>query len=223
MSIEEYFGDWLKVIDRQELMKTVNNLNKLYGSKSIMPAYKDIFKAFTLCSLNDLKVIMLGYDPYPQKDVATGILFGNKEGTENISPSLEVIKKAAIEYTMAYRPVLFDITLESWAKQGILMLNSALTVETNKTGSHTMLWRPFISKLIENIGKFNTGIVYVLFGSNAQTFEPYINKQFNHILKVHHPSYYARTETDFPLSVFFAVNELLMQKYGTPINWCEYL
>ena len=220
MTLEEYFGDWVKVIDRTLLTKTINSVNCLYATKRVMPDYSDIFKAFTLTSLHDLKVVFLGQDPYPQKNVATGLLFGNK--CVPLSPSLEVIKEAAINYEVPHNPYTFDITLESWAKQGILMLNSALTVEVNRVGSHTMIWRPFIAKLLENISAISPGIIYVLFGSQAQTFTPYINSN-NTIIKVPHPAYYARTGTKMPYSVFTEVNRICKEKFGESIQWFTYV
>lgn len=220
MTLEEYFGDWVKVIDIPLLNKTVNTLNYLYSKKSIMPEYNNIFKAFTLTSLSNLKVVFIGQDPYPQKDVATGLLFGNK--CVPLSPSLEVIKEAAINYELPHNPYTFDITLESWAKQGILMINSALTVEVNKVGSHTMLWRPFIAKLLENISSINPGVMYVLFGSQAQTFEPYIGKN-NVILKVPHPAYFARTNTKMPYSIFIDIKDFVKNNYGEDIQFFTYI
>lgn len=161
--------------------------------------------------------------PYPQKGVATGVLFGNKKGTLELSTSLEVIKEACINYEIPHPPIKFDETLESWGKQGILMLNSALTCEMNKVGSHTMLWRSFISKLLQNLSNKEPGLVYVLFGDQAQTFEPYINKRLSNIIKVHHPSYYSRTHTKMPYWVFTELNKLMKSNYGTTIKWYEEL
>lgn len=221
MELSEYFGDWLTVIDVNELNKVVAKLNTVYQVKPVVPDYKDIFKAFTLCSRHDCKIVFLGQDPYPQKGVATGVLFGNKEGTTELSPSLEVVKEAAINYEIPHPPLKFDITLESWARQGILMLNSALTCEMSKAGSHVMLWRPFMSKLLQNLSNTETGLVYVLFGEQAQTFEPYINKKVNSIIKVHHPAYYARTHTKMPYWVFTELNKLMRDTYGIPIKWYD--
>lgn len=219
MSIDEYFGDWLKVIDREELDKVVSRVYDLYQTKLVVPAFEDIFKAFTLCTLHDCKMVFLGQDPYPQKGVATGVLFGNKEGTE-LSPSLEVIKEACINFERPHNyPITFDQTLESWGRQGILMLNSALTCEMNRIGSHTMLWRPFISKLVYNISKYDWSTIFVLFGSQAATFEPYIKSQY--VFKVQHPAYFARTGQKMPYSVFTDLNKLLVGMYGTPIQWYE--
>ena len=160
--------------------------------------------------------------PYPQKGVATGILFGNdKEVTkENLSPSLKIVKEACINYEIPHNSIIFDQTLESWAKQGILMINSALTVEMNKVGSHVMLWRPFISKLLKNLSDNNTAIVYVLFGRQAQTFKPYIGK-FNHIIEVEHPAYFARTNTKMPSELFRNVSNLVKGIYGVLIEWYQ--
>lgn len=161
--------------------------------------------------------------PYPQKGVATGILFGNdKEVTEeNLSPSLKIVKEACINYEIPHNSIIFDQTLESWAKQGILMINSALTVEMNKVGSHVMLWRPFISKLLKNLSDNNTAGVYVLFGRQAQTFKPYINDRFNHIIEIEHPAYFARSGTKMPHQLFVDISNKVKEIYGVPIKWYE--
>lgn len=219
MTLEEYFGDWIKVIDKVELNKVIF---KLKSMSNYTPNMSNIFKAFELCKYNDMKVIFLGYDPYPQKGVATGILFGNSKETkeEDLSPYLKIVRDAAVDLHVPHNSIIFDQTLESWAKQGIFMINSALTVEINKVGSHTMLWRPFISKLLRNISNINTGIIYVLFGKQAQTFKPYIGK-FNHIIEIGHPAYFARTNTKMPSELFRNVSNLVKGIYGVPIEWYQ--
>ena len=221
MTIEEYFGEWMRAIDKRSLEEVLNKLGPEYKRKPICPAQNKVFRAFELCPYNDLKVVMLGQDPYPQKGVATGILFGNDKevAEENLSPSLQVIKEAAINFEIPHNCIIFDQTLESWAKQGILMINSALTVEMNEVGSHAMLWRPFISKLLKNLSDNNTVTVYVLFGRQARTFKPYINGKFNHIIEVEHPAYFARTNTKMPYGVFKSVSNLVEGIYGVPIEW----
>lgn len=218
MTREEYFGRWVRVIDNVEMEKVLNSIRTIRSDK-LCPAYSDIFKAFNVCPYDNCKVVFLGYDPYPQPGVATGICFGNKPGTTTLSPSLEVIKEGCINHEIPHGPIEFDETLESWARQGILMLNSALTCETGRTGSHTMLWRPFIAKLLKNLSKYETGIIYVLFGSKAQTFKPYINNKYNDIIEVEHPAYYARTNQIMPHNVFSDINSLLKSKYNTTIEW----
>lgn len=221
MTFNEYLGKWSEVINKRVLNIILSKLELEYKTKLICPMQRDVFKAFKLCSYDELKVVMVGQDPYPQKGVATGILFGNKKETrnENLSPSLQVIRKTIIDLENSDNCITFDPTLENWAKQGILMLNSALTVEMNKVGSHTMLWRPFISDLLQKLSNSRTGIIYVLFGRQAQTFKPYINKQFNTVLEEKHPAYFARTGEKMPDTIFKEVNELIRNKYKIPIIW----
>lgn len=223
MTLDEYFGDWMKVIDRAELNNAMSKVSMEYMRKPVCPNQPDVFRAFELCPLKDLKVVMLGQDPYPQKGVATGILFGNRSDTdeEDLSPSLKVVKEAAINFEVPHYCVTFDNTLESWARQGILMINSALTVEMNRVGSHVMIWRPFIAKLLKNLSDYNTAVVYVLFGRQAQTFKPYINSRFNHIIEVEHPAYFARNNTRMPHQLFIDISNKVKDIYGVPIEWYQ--
>lgn len=221
MKLEEYFGRWMRIIDKKELLAILSKLEIEYKRKPICPMQGDVFKAFKLCPYDNLKVVMLGQGPYPQKGVATGLLFGNKKEVdeENLSPSLQIVKEAAINLEIPHKSIIFDQTLESWAKQGILMINTALTVEMNRIGSHVMLWRPFVANLLKKLSENETGIIYVLFGKQAQTFKPYINKQFNIILEENHPAYFARTETKMSSTVFNQISKLTKDKYGIPITW----
>ena len=157
--------------------------------------------------------------PYPQKDVATGILFGNRKEAVELSPSLNIIKDAVVNLEVPHNIINFDQTLESWESQGILLLNSALTVEMNRIGSHAMIWRPFIFCFLNNLSKRVPGLIYVLFGRQAQTFEPYINKRFNTIFKIEHPAYFARIKKDMPHKFFNDISKCYEGIYGYPIKW----
>ena len=223
MTLDEYFGDWMKVIDRAELNNVMVKVGQEYKRKPICPAQPDVFKAFRLCSLKNLKIVMLLQDPYPQKGVATGLALANNSKIldSKLSPSLKVIKEAVINFEVPKNSCIFDPTLESWAKQGILMLNSALTVEMNKVGSHVMIWRPFIIALLKHLSECETGIIYVLFGRQAQTFKPYINSRFNHIIEIEHPAYFARSGTKMPHQLFIDISNRVKGIYGVPIKWYE--
>ena len=219
MTIDEYFGDWMKVLDRAETMKIMGWL-KSVNPNILCPALPDIFRAFKLCSYNRCRVIFIGQDPYPQKGVATGILFGNSKDTpeDKLSPSLDVIKEAAINFEIPHNLLTFDNSLESWARQGILMINSALTCEVNRIGSHTNIWRPFVSKLVRNLSDKRTGLIYILFGKDAQSLKPYINAKYNDIIETQHPAYFARTKQKMPYSVFKQMNDILYGRYGEKIT-----
>lgn len=134
--------------------------------------------------------------PYPQKEVATGILFANKENTpeDKLSPSLRIIKSSFLKYLhISEKDITFDPTLTYIAKQGVLMINSALTVEMNNPGSHTLIWRPFTSRLFRNLSNMNNRIIFVLFGKQAGTFRPYINSK-NPCIEVPHPAFFMRMD-----------------------------
>lgn len=203
MTVEEYFGDWLEVIDREELAKMTSWI-KIQNPNTLCPAPRNIFRAFRMCSLKDCKVVMIGQDPYPQKGVATGVLFGNDKDTPKISPSLEVVRRAAMNGETG----IFDITMESWAKQGVLMINSALTCEVDNVGSHYDMWKPFVYKLIKNISKKKPDVIFVLFGSQAQILKKVIVGQ-QPILEAKHPAYFARFGRPMPPDVFIEMNEIL--------------
>lgn len=220
MTIEEYFGDWMKVLDKTETMKIMGWL-KTVNPNTLCPALPNVFRAFKLCPYNKCKAVFVGQDPFPQKGVATGILFGNSKDTpeDKLSPSLQVVKESAINYEIPHNPLVFDNTLESWAKQGILMINSALTCEVNRVGSHVNEWRPFVSKLLKNLSTREAGIIYVLFGRQAQTFKSYIDGRYNDIIEIEHPAFFARTNQIMPYSVFEKINNLLYFKYREKIEW----
>ena len=219
MTIDEYFGDWMKVLDRNETMKIMGWLRSINQS-TLCPNIKDVFKAFKLCPYNKCRVIFVGQDPYPQRGVAQGVLFGNSSDTpENkLSSSLQIIKESVINFEIPHNLITFDPTLESWAKQGILMINSALTTEVGKIGVHMMKWRPFMITFLKQMSMINTGIIYVLFGSQAQILEPYISKN-NYVLKIEHPAYFARTNKKMPYHIWKDINKILYDLYGERIEW----
>ena len=221
MTIQEYFGDWSKVIDLTEADRIIRKLSA--SNHTICPQLKDIFRAFTLCPFNSLRVVVLGLDPYNNlkegRPVATGLAFANSPDTTELSPSLEVLKESVINYTIPHRTIIFDPSLEKWETQGVLLLNSALSCEVGKVGSHTLLWRPFIKSLLINLSKYHTGIVYILMGTVAQSFEVYINKQFNYVVHIRHPSWYARNRTRMPSDIWNEVNSILISQNGNGIEW----
>ena len=219
MTIDEYFGDWMKVLDRNETMKIMGWLRSINQS-TLCPNIKDVFKAFKLCPYNKCRVVFIGQDPYPQRGVAQGVLFGNSSDTpeDKLSPSLQIIKESVINFEIPHNLITFDPTLESWAKQGILMINSALTTEVGKIGVHMMKWRPFMIAFLKQMSMINPGIIYVLFGSQAQILEPYISKN-NYVLKIEHPAYFARTNKKMPYHIWKDINRILYDLYGERIEW----
>lgn len=222
MTIEEYFGDWSRVIDLSEANNIMLRLKAL--KQPICPKLVDVFKCFRLCKLHDLRVVIIGQDPYPNyvdgHPVATGLAFANSSDTteENYSPSLKVLIDSFMDFSSPQELINFDPSLESWEKQGVLLLNTALSCLKDRVGSHTLLWRPFITSFLSNLSKATTGIVYVLMGNDAQSLEPYINEEFNYILKAKHPSYYARKHVSMP-NMWSRIDQILINLNGYRIKW----
>lgn len=223
MTAQEFFGEWYKCLNQEELDKVVAKVREEYRKGKVYPDFKDIFAAFKYCDYNNLKVVFIGMDPYPD-GAATGIAFANaKEGNHyrymypntKLSPSLQVIKNCLEQnYTPKY---MFDTTLHRWEQQGVLLLNSSLTVAANKPGSHTMLWRKFMCEFLKKLSEWQTGIVYVLMGEQAKSFKPYIGP-FNDIIVCKHPAYYARTGEPMP-NIFGQIDKLTWDKNKLKILW----
>lgn len=220
MTLEDYFGGWLKVIDAKELNRVVSEVNKLPRT-TLCPEYNNIFRAFNVCPYKDLRVVIIGQDPYSQKGVATGILFGNKKDTKVLSPSLRIIREACINFEIPHNNIIFDPTLESWAKQGMLMINATLTTEVGSVGIHTTLWRPFMTKLLKNLSKYNHGIIYMLFGEEAKTLKPYIDSKLNYILEEKHPAYYSRCGIKMPSIIFEEAVRISSDLNKEPVRFYE--
>lgn len=218
MTKEEYFGGWITILPAKEMQEAINKVSPI--KDKICPDYKNIFKAFNKCPYEKLKLIILSQDPYFQKHTATGLAFANFNNTpeEQLSPSLRVIKESVINYEIPHNLITFASELEEWAEQGVLLLNTALTCEVNKPGSHSLLWRPFICKLIKNICDYNSGIVWLLLGNTAQSFKPYINKN-QHIIEAKHPSFYARNNEKMPYNIWHNINKILIGLDGYGITF----
>lgn len=216
MADVNYAKSWRRVVDSKEASRILAELSTMTNFE---PSVKDIFNAFKLCDYNNLKCIILGMDPYPQKGIATGLAFANKD--DLVSPSLEIIRNSF--YLDPVENALFDPTLNHWAQQGVLLLNSALTVEIGKPGSHSMLWRNFTINFLKKLSEYNPGLVYIILGKQAETFLPYINKNVNHILIDKHPSYYVRVKEQMSNRVFKEANQILRANTGETIEWLKHI
>lgn len=218
MTKEEYFGDWMTVLPIKEMQEAISKVNPIRDR--ICPDYKNIFKAFYKCPYRELRLVILGQYPYFQRNKATGLAFANFNSTpENqLSPSLQVIKESIINYEIPHNLITFAPELEEWAEQGVLLLNTALTCEVNKLGSHNLLWRPFICQLIKNICDYNIGIVWLLLGNSAQSFKPYINKH-QYIIEAKHPSFCAKNHEKLPYYIWHNINKILIGLNGYGITF----
>lgn len=170
--------------------------------------------------------VILGQDPYPQKGAPTGIAFANSleyVDKNGISPSLSVIKKSLKQMffedtgCLIY-PKPFDTTLEHWIGQGILPINSALTVEPGKPGSHSLIWAKPMGEIITRITEEYPDLCWILLGSQAAVFRHFI-PYTSLVLFDNHPSYYSRQGKDMPVRVWREAKEYCMEHFGKEIHW----
>lgn len=203
--------------------KLGNFINKEYKNNNCYPSKKDIFKIFHKLSPVDARIVILGQDPYPQKDVATGLSFGIREDNLVIPPSLKIIKSEVFDDVYPDKFIdTFDYTLESWVNQGVFLLNTALTVRENEPESHSYMWEEF-TKTVISILNTHPGKIFLLWGKHAQSYQYLINERMHYILTAAHPAseVYKRGAGFFDCKHFSKVNEIIEKNNGIEykINW----
>lgn len=172
----------------------MNKVAQHYNSANVFPDRRNIFRAFRVCPPENLKVIILGQDPYHDvtatedgyQPKATGLAFANPETSPGLNPSLRIIKRR-VEHDFSTVELYFDKTFMDWAKQGVLLLNTALTVEQGKPGSHTELWEIWTKKALLLMPKAKA----FLWGAKAAGFSPFFSRG-SEVLICEHPAYAAR-------------------------------
>ena len=188
-----------------------------YAGNQIFPAGRNVFRAFDLCPVEKLKVVILGQDPYHGYGQANGLCFSVSPEVP-YPPSLINIFKEVASCGYTQRPENGD--LERWAKQGVLMLNSVLTVRAHNAASHAGKgWEMFTDAVIAKINGCKSGVVYMLWGSYAQKKAAFVDSANNLILKAVHPSPLSAFRGFFGCGHFRKANEYLMEKTGQCIDW----
>jgi uracil-DNA glycosylase len=187
-----------------------------YQAKNVYPPAKDIFRAFDLCSFNSVKVVIVGQDPYHGPNQANGLSFSVNNGIP-LPPSLKNIFQE-ISNDLKITP-LPSGDLTRWATQGVLMLNSVLTVLAGKPASHAGIgWEAFTDAVIQTLNTKRTHLVYMLWGKYAQTKGEVIDKNNNLVLTSGHPSPYS-VSSFFGRHHFSQCNEYLKNQGIKPIDW----
>lgn len=177
------------------------------------------FRAFELTPFESIKCVILGQDPYHTPGVANGLAFSTSFGN-SIPPSLRNIFK---EYKAdLHFPTPRSGDLSNWARNGVLLLNTALTVRSGEPGSHLPLWSSFTQKVIERIVHEHSNLVFILWGRHAQAFAPLISvngRQGHSIIRSAHPSPYSANNGFFGSRPFSRTNAFLVRHRHEPINW----
>jgi len=194
--------------------------NNVLRGRRFTPMFKDAFNAFYECPYDDVKVIIVGQDPYPQLGSADGIAFScSKKG--KAEKSLQYILKQTIgDYTETGRVIYTpeECDLRRWANQGVLLINTALTCEINKIGSHYHIWKPFTNYLFENINRHKSDVIFILMGKKAEEWQTLIPRC--KILKCAHPASAAYRGGEWDCNdVFNQANILLEKQEKACINW----
>jgi len=204
--------------DFSKVLETLYSLRE--DGKRFTPPLKLVFRALEECPVDKLKVVVIGQDPYPYLGVADGISFSCGL-TRKPQPSLQKMFEEIERTVHQGYPSHQDPDLTRWANQGVLMLNTALTCQVDKIGSHYDIWQPFLNYLIDMLSLTSSGLIFCLLGSKAQEFEGLIPPS-HYVLKASHPASAAYNKGNWDSGdLFNKVNEILTKNNGPhyKINW----
>ena len=214
-------NDWEKEINSPELKRSLNTTidylcSRIEKNISIYPPIQNIYSAFNLCSFTNTKLVIFGQDPYHQDTEANGLAFAVNKGNR-IPPSLKNIYKE-IKNDIGF--VVNDTgNLDEWAKQGVLLLNTSLTVEDSKPGSHSKIgWDNLINLVICKLNK-KGNVVFLLWGEKAITKRKLIDENTNYVLTAPHPSPLSSYRGFFGCCHFSKANKILLKNYNQGISW----
>lgn len=216
------FGnDWddiLKDETKKEYFQVlIETLKDQYHRKTIYPKQTEIFNAFRKTSYKDIKVVILGQDPYHGPNQAEGLSFSVKKGIK-MPPSLQNIFKE-LNQDLGY-DIPKDGSLVPWTREGVLLLNAVLTVEASKPASHKDLgWEQFTDEVIRKINQKYQPVVFILWGSFARNKKSLITNPNHYIIESTHPSPFSAYNGFFGSKPFSKTNNFLTSKGLNPINW----
>lgn len=207
----------LNEMKKTYFIELINFLEEEYKNQTIYPSKENIFQALETCSIEDCKVVIIGQDPYHQPEQAHGLSFSVLPGVKT-PPSLRNI----------YKELRDDLNIDipktgylmKWAKQGVLLLNTVLTVREGEPNSHKNKgWEQFTDKILVELNKQERPIIFVLWGKHAQSKETLISNGQHVILKAHHPSPLSASRGFFGSKPFSKINKILEELKNEPIDW----
>lgn len=216
--IENGWKEWFLNEQKQPYFKELMEfVEKEYKEKEVYPPYEQIFQAFEVTDLDDIKVVILGQDPYHQKNQAHGFCFSVNKGVK-VPPSLRNI------YKELHDDIGFVIpdhgNLMEWAKQGVFLNNACLTVVDSTPKAHANKgWEIFTDHAIQKINEKDTPVVFLLWGKDARSKKKYIDTKKHLVLEAAHPSPLSAYRGFFGCKHFSKCNEFLIKNHLTPIDW----
>jgi uracil-DNA glycosylase len=212
---------WKKALDHKFKEKFFNGLGDFikdeYQTQMVFPPGKDIFNAFNFCPLNQVKVVILGQDPYHGPGQAHGLSFSVQPGIPFPPSLLNIFKEIKTDLSIDMPP---NGDLTRWANQGVFLLNATLTVRAHEAGSHQGKgWEEFTDEVIRVIDRTQSNVVFMLWGNFAQKKSGLIDSSKHLILKAPHPSPLSSYRGFFGSKHFSIANEYLISVGKTPIAW----
>lgn len=215
-----FHTDWDIVLkdelNKEYFKKLLNTVSKLYEEKTIYPPKKDVFNAFRL-NYEDVKVVILGQDPYHGEGEAHGYAFSSLKTP--IPPSLKNIYKELYDDLKIEKNML-DGNLLPWVKQGVMLLNTGLTVEKDKPNSHKDLpWDIFTDEVIRKLNEREKPVVFILWGNNARKKKDLITNKKHLVIESAHPSPFSARNGFFGSKPFSKTNNFLIKNNINPIKW----
>ncbi len=214
--LEQEFG-------KEYFEKLVEFVKKEVATHTIYPEGKNIFRAFELCPFDQVKVVIIGQDPYHGPKQANGLCFSVNDGVP-LPPSLQNIYKEISEDFSDTTKTIVQIpktgNLDNWASQGVLLLNATLTVRANTAGSHQKKgWEEFTDAVIKAVSEQKEHVVFLLWGKYAQEKGKVIDRKKHHVLTATHPSPFSAYSGFFGCKHFSKTNEYLESTGATAIDW----
>jgi uracil-DNA glycosylase len=221
----EFVGDWGPILSPQFSNVYMWRLSHFISDRrkniTVYPEKTDTFKAFKLTPPDKVLVVILGQDPYIHGE-AHGLSFGLKQGVVKIPPSLRIILDEVNKDVYSGEKTSFDTSLESWATQGVLLLNTILTVEDGKSLSHAGYgWEKFTVSVIEALAKMDKPLVIMLWGGHAKKYSIYFTNSKHHILQASHPAaeLHRRGAGFTGCKHFSTCNDILLEQSLPTIVW----
>ncbi|MBT3622411.1 MAG: uracil-DNA glycosylase [Flavobacteriales bacterium] len=214
-------SDWKTFLKEEiksdDFKKIISELSAERKHHTIFPENEMIFNAFNQTNIDELKVVILGQDPYHGKGQAHGLSFSVPEGVKTPPSLRNIFKELKSDLNL---PISNNGNLSTWAEQGVLLLNSTLTVREKEAGSHQKIgWEIFTDNIIKKISDKKEGIIFLLWGAFAQKKSALIDKEKHHILTAAHPSPFSAYRGFLGCKHFSKTNKILINNNKQPINW----
>ncbi|MDO4924711.1 MAG: uracil-DNA glycosylase [Turicibacter sp.] len=214
-------NDWEPILkkewDQPYMQHLFNQLHEQYEKEVVYPPKEAVFNAFQLTPYSDVKVVILGQDPYHGPHQANGLSFSVEKGTK-FPPSLRNIFKELVDDIQCNYPTSGD--LSKWAKQSVLLLNTTLTVKESQPMSHTgMGWEQFTDAILMSLNDKETPVVFILWGKHAQSKKKLIDTTKHFVIESAHPSPLSARRGFFGSKPFSKTNDFLVSKGLKPIDW----